>query len=223
MKLENNALKSAPKLRRVQRRQLRNKKALLSAARQLIHKKGVDTATMQEITELADVGVGTMYNYFRSKDDLIRQIVREDMDDLVECTLNSRDSSFDPVRQGGYNYWYFLQKLAQDPLWKHLLARPGLFLETIYDALESIVPKSIFFNSLNAHDFDIELTDSEFQLARWQAIGALTALGMAVQNGRLEYSTELLNMATRNMYRLHGLDEKHIEEAMAEFPPPARD
>ena len=223
MKLETNAIESAPKLRRVQRRQLRNKKALLSAARQLIHKKGVDTATMQEITELADVGVGTMYNYFRSKDDLVRQIVRDDMDDLVECTLNSRDSSFDPVRQGGYNYWYFLQKLAQDPLWKHLLARPGLFLETIYDALESIVPKSIFFNSLNAHDFDIELTDSEFQLARWQAIGALTALGMAVQNGRLEYSTALLNMATRNMYRLHGLDEKHIEEAMADFPPPARD
>ena len=51
----------------------------------------------------------------------------------------------------------------------------------------------------------------------------LWGIRMAVQNGRLEYSTALLNMATRNMYRLHGLDEKHIEEAMAEFPPPALD
>ena len=223
MELEKHSLQSAPKLRRVQRRQLRNKKALLSAARQLIHEKGVDTATMQEITEIADVGVGTMYNYFKSKDDLIRQIVRDDMDDLVECTLISKDPSFDPVRQAGYNYWYFLQRLAQDALWKHLLARPELFLETIYEALESLVPKKIFLNNLHTHHVDIDFTDSEFQLARWQSIGALTALGMAVQNGRLEYSTALLNMATRNMYRLHGLDEEHIEEAMAEFPPPARD
>ena len=113
MVLEKQSPESAPKLRRVERRQLRNKKALLSAARRLIHEKGVDTTTMQEITEIADVGVGTMYNYFKSKDDLIRQIVRDEMVDLVEATLIGRESSFEPIRQGGYHYWYFLQKLSQ--------------------------------------------------------------------------------------------------------------
>ena len=223
MDLKKHSLESAPKLKRVERRQLRNKKALLSAARQLIHEKGVDTATMQEITEIADVGVGTMYNYFKSKDDLIRQIVRDDMDHLVEWTLKSLEPSFDPVRQAGYDYWNFLQKLSRDPLWKHLLARPGFFLEQIYEALESIVPHKTILSNLNAYNVDLKLSDSEFKLARWQSIGALTALAMAVQNGRLDYSDSLLDMATRNVYRLFGLDEKHIEEVMTKFPPPTRD
>ena len=222
MVLEKQSPESAPKLRRVERRQLRNKKALLSAARRLIHEKGVDTTTMQEITEIADVGVGTMYNYFKSKDDLIRQIVRDEMVDLVEAMLIGRESSFEPIRQGGYHYWYFLQKLSQDALWKHLLVRPEFFLETIYETLEPI-PKEIFLDSEYSQNIVSKLTDSEFQLARWQSIGALTALGMAVQNGRLEYSDALLNMAIRNMYRLHGLDEEHVEKVMAEFPPPVRD
>ena len=223
MDVKNTSVESAPKLKRVERRQLRNRKALLSAARKLIHEKGVDTATMQEITEIADVGVGTMYNYFKSKDDLIRQIVRDDMDHLVEWTLKPIDPSFDPVRQAGYNYWHLLEKLSQDPLWKHLLTRPGFFLETIYEALESTLPISTILSHLNSYRVDIEFSDSEFQLARWQSIGALTALAMAIQNGRLEYSESLLNKATRNVYRLFGLDEKHIEEVMADFPPPARD
>ena len=223
MDLKQHSLEGAPNLKRVERRQLRNKRALLSAARQLIHEKGVDTATMQEITEIADVGVGTMYNYFKSKDDLIRQIVRDDMDHLVEWTLKSIEPSFDPVRQAGYNYWYFLQKLSRDPVWKHLLTRPGFFLEEIFEALESIVPIKTFLNTLNTHNVDIELSDSEFKLARWQSIGALTALATALQNGRLEYSDSLLDMATRNVYRLFGLSEEHIEEVMTDFPPPARD
>lgn len=223
MDLKQHSLEGAPNLKRVERRQLRNKRALLSAARQLIHEKGVDTATMQEITEIADVGVGTMYNYFKSKDDLIRQIVQDDMDHLVEWTLKSIEPSFDPVRQAGYNYWYFLQKLSRDPVWKHLLTRPGFFLEEIFEALESIVPIKTFLNTLNTHNVDIELSDSEFKLARWQSIGALTALATALQNGRLEYSDSLLDMATRNVYRLFGLSEEHIEEVMTDFPPPARD
>ena len=222
MELEKNSLESAPKLKRVERRQIRNKKALLAAARKLIHEKGVDTTTMQQITEIADVGVGTMYNYFKSKDDLIRQIVKDEIVDLVESTLIGRESSFEPILQGGYNYWYFLQKLSQDALWKHLLTRPELFLETIYEALEPI-PKEFFLASFYMQDVDGTLTETEFQLARWQSIGALTGVGMAVQSGRLEYNEALLKAAIRNVYRLHGLGEEKIEKVMADFPPPVRD
>ena len=177
---------------------------------------------MQQITDVADVGVGTMYNYFKSKDDLIRQIVKDEIVDLVESTLIVRESSFEPMREGGYSYWYFLQKLSQDALWKHLLARPELFLQTMYEALEPI-PKEFFLDSVYAQNIEGKLTDFEFQIARWQSIGALTAVGMAVHNGGLEYNEALLKTATRNMYRLHGLDEEKIEKVMVDFPPPVWD
>jgi len=58
---------------RVARRQERNREALIRAASLVMSDKGVDGATMVEIAERADVGAGTVYNYFKSKDDLAQE------------------------------------------------------------------------------------------------------------------------------------------------------
>lgn len=58
---------SPPAEGRVARRQARNRSALIAAARRIMSEKGIDAATMAEIAELADVGAGTVYNYFKSK------------------------------------------------------------------------------------------------------------------------------------------------------------
>src|SRR5581483_5053920 len=55
---------------RVDRRKRRNRDALIDAAYKVMTEKGIDAATMSEIAELADVGAGTVYNYFESKDEL---------------------------------------------------------------------------------------------------------------------------------------------------------
>ena len=49
---------------RVDRRKRRNRDALIEAADKVMTEKGIDAATMLEIAELADVGAGTIYNYF---------------------------------------------------------------------------------------------------------------------------------------------------------------
>ena len=43
---------------RVARRQKRNRSALIAAASRIMSEKGIDAATMLEIAELADVGIG---------------------------------------------------------------------------------------------------------------------------------------------------------------------
>ena len=55
---------------RVDRRKRRNREVLIEAADRVMTEKGIDAATMLEIAELADVGAGTVYNYFESKDEL---------------------------------------------------------------------------------------------------------------------------------------------------------
>ena len=55
---------------RVAVRQRRIRSALVDAGYRVISRKEVDAATMLEIAELADVGAGTVYSYFKSKDDL---------------------------------------------------------------------------------------------------------------------------------------------------------
>ena len=46
--------------------------------------KGIDAATMLEIAELADVGAGTVYNYFESKDELAVCVMERVMHRLAE-------------------------------------------------------------------------------------------------------------------------------------------
>jgi hypothetical protein len=77
---------------RSQRRRHRNRQALIEAGYQIITQKGIDAATMSEITELADVGAGTVYNYFASKDELAMCIMEQVMDRLsqrIEAVTNN--------------------------------------------------------------------------------------------------------------------------------------
>jgi AcrR family transcriptional regulator len=47
--------------------------AIIHAALQVFRQKGISRATIAEIAETADIGKGTVYEYFSSKDELIHQ------------------------------------------------------------------------------------------------------------------------------------------------------
>ena len=62
--------------RRTDQRKARTRAALVCAALRLLSEGRTDVAVL-EITELADVGVGTFYNHFDTKEDLFRVAVEE--------------------------------------------------------------------------------------------------------------------------------------------------
>ncbi|MFE1315295.1 TetR/AcrR family transcriptional regulator [Streptomyces sp. NPDC058755] len=62
--------------RRVDRRKARTRTALVCAAQRLLAERRTDVPIL-EITELADIGVGSFYNHFDSKEDLFRVAVEE--------------------------------------------------------------------------------------------------------------------------------------------------
>ena len=57
---------------------------ILTVARQQFGQKGYSKTSMREIAELSSVGVGNIYNYFTSKDELFREVVRP-----VLCALEA--------------------------------------------------------------------------------------------------------------------------------------
>src|SRR6187402_3049417 len=81
---------------RNERRKRRNRRALVEAAQTVMAEKGIDSATMSEIAELADVGAGTVYNYFASKDDLAMRVMEEVMDKLAQRIEAVTDTFDDP-------------------------------------------------------------------------------------------------------------------------------
>jgi len=61
---------SAPKVSRLDRRKARTRQALIDAAVRLIAEGRGDRASIAEITEEADIGFGSFYNHFDSKEQL---------------------------------------------------------------------------------------------------------------------------------------------------------
>jgi AcrR family transcriptional regulator len=74
--------KGVPRRRRVDAR--RNVDALLEAARSVFATSGVD-APAKEITDLAGVGVGTLYRHFPQRADLVKAVVESGIDAVADA------------------------------------------------------------------------------------------------------------------------------------------
>jgi AcrR family transcriptional regulator len=55
---------------------------LIDGARQALHEQGVESATLADIANAADVPVGNVYYYFKTKDDLVQAVIAEYADEI---------------------------------------------------------------------------------------------------------------------------------------------
>lgn len=62
---------------RLERRKARTRAAIVAAATRLFHEKGYEETSIQQIAEVADTGVGTLYGYFASKDEILREVLHQ--------------------------------------------------------------------------------------------------------------------------------------------------
>jgi len=61
-----------------ERQKERREQRILIATAKLLNSKGYQGTSIEDIAELAEVGVGTVYNYFSSKADLVHELFRRD-------------------------------------------------------------------------------------------------------------------------------------------------
>jgi AcrR family transcriptional regulator len=83
-------------LSRVARRKAKTNQRLLEVARHLFSEKGIYWAKVEDITDSADLGKGTFYKYFDSKETIIRVLLEEGLDELLAKTEQAvRNASSD--------------------------------------------------------------------------------------------------------------------------------
>src|SRR5437763_2059453 len=71
------------------RRKARTRTDLLAAARHVFAARGYHDASIAEITQLADVGVGTFYLHFRDKDEAFHTLLEEGFREMREQITNT--------------------------------------------------------------------------------------------------------------------------------------
>jgi len=65
------------------RKKERTKEQILSAALQLFREKGLEGTTTKEISKKAGIAEGTLFNYFKTKEDLALYFFQKETDDLI--------------------------------------------------------------------------------------------------------------------------------------------
>lgn len=81
---------------RTQRRKVRHFNRIVSAGYEIFSKRGIFRATLDEISEKADVGKGTVYSHFKSKLHLISYLSKKTIGNLLDYCKKEIDGIEDP-------------------------------------------------------------------------------------------------------------------------------
>jgi AcrR family transcriptional regulator len=89
------------KLSRREREKQRQRKDMLAVAVKLFSEKGYHNASMQEIAEEAEFAVGTLYKFFKNKEEMYRALMIEQADrfhNALSAALDIPESEIDVLR-----------------------------------------------------------------------------------------------------------------------------
>jgi AcrR family transcriptional regulator len=87
------------RLPRRAREKERQRQEMLKAAFSLFTEKGYHNVTMQEIAEKAEFAIGTLYKFFRNKEDLYQTLILEMSDEFNATILNVLNEPHDEVEK----------------------------------------------------------------------------------------------------------------------------
>ena len=90
---------SAPRASRLDRRKARTRQALIDAAARLIGEGRGDRASIQEITEAADIGFGSFYNHFETKEQLFQTASEEVLERWGQMIDRASADTSDPAER----------------------------------------------------------------------------------------------------------------------------
>ena len=90
-------------------KKLDKRSEIIQAALDLIVEHGFHGTSMAMVAEKADVGVGTIYHYFESKDALIKELYQE-LEQKVMVTLRGGDPISKPIKERFIHLWTVLLK-----------------------------------------------------------------------------------------------------------------
>lgn len=81
------------KLSRKEREKLRRREEILEAALILFSSKGFHTVSMQDIASESEFGVGTLYNFFESKEQLFAELMKAGIEKIGQLMIPILDSN----------------------------------------------------------------------------------------------------------------------------------
>lgn len=107
------------------RRQSEIRARLLDSAHTLVAEVGPEAVTITEITRRADLGNGTFYNYFASRDEIVNAVIESSMNQLgmrLDAMTHDMDDAAEIVAS---SLRHLMTVATSDPVWGWFMVRLG--------------------------------------------------------------------------------------------------
>jgi AcrR family transcriptional regulator len=199
---------------RIDRRKERTRNALLGAARQFLS-EGRTSVSIQEITDAADVGFGSFYNHFESKDALFQAAV----DSTLQAYAVLRDELVadydDPAEIFAVSFRMTGRLQRQLPEMVRVLLHEGMRILTHDEGLAPRARRDIAA-AQEAGRFDVP----DPELALMAAGGALLGLLQLLEENPDLDAGERSDAMTVQVLRMFGLSPAEADELVSRALPP---
>src|SRR5947209_6521551 len=191
---------------RLERRKQRTRAALVKAAQRLLA-EGKTNVPVLEITQAADVGMGSFYNHFDSKEQLFEAAVADVLDAHGAMLDQLTESIDDPAETFATSFRMIGRLFRLHPLESDVLLANGLAL---LSSDRGLAPRALRDIKAGVETGRFAVDDPE--LALFMAGGALLGLGKLLRDNPDRDDARAADSVTESVLRLFGLS---AEEARA--------
>ena len=205
------------KITRTAARQRQTRLRLREVAYELMSAHGVDSTTIQQITDSADIGFGTFYNYFPTKEALAQDVLDcmifnvGQRNDLITQQLGETD----PVRIVANSVRFVIREMTTNSVYRWWAAAR---LDLLVDRMR------IGFAPFGMRDIDLAVTTGRYELVddnrslAWSQLNWLMAAGARDILGGLHHPSDERRVV-EGILRVMGVDHGAAHEAtLTELP-----
>jgi AcrR family transcriptional regulator len=191
---------------RLERRKQRTRAALIRAAQSFIA-AGKINAPVLEITQAADVGMGSFYNHFQSKEQLFDAAIADVLDAHGALLDQLTSSIADPAETFACSYRLTGRLFRRRPQESQILLATGM---TLLASEKGLAPRALrdIQEATRAGRFTVD--DPELALA--MAGGALLGLGNLLRNQPDRDDAAASDAVTEDILQLFGLTADEARE-----------
>jgi AcrR family transcriptional regulator len=191
---------------RLERRKQRTRAALVKAAQRLIAEGRVN-APVLEITQAADVGMGSFYNHFESKEQLFEAAIADVLDAHGAMLDRLTASIDDPAETFATSFRLTGRLFRRRPQESEILLANG---PALLSSERGLAPRALRDIKAGVAADRFHIDDPELALA--MAGGALLGLGKLLRDDPDRDDARAADTVTENVLRLFGLsaDEARV-------------
>ena len=191
---------------RLEQRKMRTRAALIRAAQTFVA-AGKLSAPVLEITQAADVGMGSFYNHFDSKEELFQAAVNEVLDDIGAILDKLTEGDEDPAETFARSFRLVGRLFRRRPEMSRVLLNTGL---TMISADRGLAPRAL--RDIDAATRDGRFTVDDPVLALSVAGGALMGLGQLLHDQPERDDAEAADRVTEDVLIMFGLPADEAAE-----------